>query len=264
MIYAEQRPPPDLAPWVACFWQMSGESEGLAHRVLPDGCVDWLIDLQSAHRHRPELQLVGPMSTAQVVPLHGTVDSLGIRLRPGAAGALRLPVTELLDAVVPAGVLPGAAPQLSSALLAQAAAFPRRAELLASALREQLARLAPRPDPLVRQALAAWTLRSASLPRVGALARQLGVSERALERRFQRAVGLTPASYRRLARFRAVLRLHTSGLRDWATLAVTCGFSDQSHLVRDFGALAGLSPTAWAATQVSPAGFVQDGRLSVL
>lgn len=263
VIYLEQSPPPELAPWVACFWQISGESPGGAHRVLPDGCTDWLLDLQSARRGRPELQFIGPMTRAQLVPMQGTIDTLGIRLRPGAAGALRLPVDELLDVAVPADALPEA-PQLCSGPFLEARTFQPRAQLLAHALRELLDRRAPRPDPLVSQALAAWSPRSDSWVRVAALARQLGVSERALERRFRSAVGLTPAGFRRQARFRTVLRLHAGGLRDWAALAATCGYSDQSHLVRDFGALAGLSPTAWAATQASPAGFLQDGRVSAL
>lgn len=261
MIYIEQCPPPDLAPWVSCFWQISGESADLAHGVLPDGCADWLLDLQAARRSRPQLQLVGPMTVAQAVPMRGAIELLGIRLRPGAAGALHLPVAELLDSTVPADTLPEAPPLCAGALV-EAGAFQARAALLARGLREQLSRRAPRPDPLVRQALAAWSPRCGSLLRVAALAQQLGVSERALERRFRSAVGLTPVSFRRLARFRAVLRLHAAGLHDWAALAATAGFSDQSHLVRDFGELAGLTPTAWAATQVSPAGFIQDGLLS--
>jgi AraC-like DNA-binding protein len=263
VIYIEQSPPPDLAPWVACFWQISGETTGFAHRVLPDGCADWLLDLQSARWGRLELQLIGPMTTAQLVPMQGTVELLGIRLRPGAAGALRLPVAELLDMAIPADDLRDA-PRFRSGPFLEVLAFQPRAQLLAHALRALLARRTPRPDPLVCEALGAWSPRSASWMRVAALARQLGVSERALERRFRNAVGLTPAGFRRLARFRAVLRLHAGGLRDWATLAASCGFSDQSHLVRDFGELAGLSPTAWAATQVSPAGFLQDGLLSTL
>ena len=43
MGYAEHAPPPDLAPYVACFW--TGASSPVptcraVHRVLPDGCVD--------------------------------------------------------------------------------------------------------------------------------------------------------------------------------------------------------------------------------
>jgi AraC-like DNA-binding protein len=263
VIYIEQRPPSELVPWVACFWQISGESAGLPHRVLPDGCADWLIDLQKARRCRADVELVGPMTTAQVVQLQGPIDLLGIRLRPGVLGALGIDASEVLDVSIPAGDLAGA-PQVSAAQLVESG-FSRRAALLASAVRERLARQALRPDPLVRQALAAWSASQLDhFPRIAALARQLAVSERALERRFRQHVGLTPAGYRRVARFRAVLRLHAGGLRDWASLAASGGFSDQPHLVRDFRELAGLSPATWAATQASPAGFLQDGQLTAL
>ena len=35
-----------------------------------------------------------------------------------------------------------------------------------------------------------------------------------------------------------------------ATVAATCGYADQSHLVRDFVDFTGLSPSAWLAAEV--------------
>ena len=92
----------------------------------------------------------------------------------------------------------------------------------------------------------------------------MGISERGFERRFVAQVGLTPVRYRRLARLRAVLRLHAGGLRDWSELAAATGFSDQSHLVRDCRAFTGLTPTDWAASQHAAVGFVQDGQITAL
>jgi len=56
---------------------------------------------------------------------------------------------------------------------------------------------------------------------VSVLTRDVGLSERAFERRFVANVGLTPVSYRRLARLRTVLRLHSQGARGWAAIAAT-------------------------------------------
>jgi AraC-like DNA-binding protein len=204
------------------------------------------------------------MSRSQVFGLRGAIDLLGVRLRPGAAAAFAgVPANRLLDATAPISEL---LPSLRAnvAELADPVNSAARISLLINACRTRVAAL-KQPDSVVRQALSCWAgvdrLESRT---ISALTRDLGLSERAFERRFVAEVGLTPVRYRRLARFRSVLRLHAGGLRDWATLAAVTGFSDQSHLVRDYREFAGLTPTAWAATQAHPAGFLQDGDVSTL
>jgi len=253
MIYAEYMPPRDLLPWVACFWRISGcagETTPLQHRVLPDGCADLLFDLSAGGA----TELVGPMSTAQVFALSGSVDMLGVRLRPGAVTAFSgLRADELLDVVVPFSL------NVSAEHVAEAGL-----RLVFDALRAHVAEL-DEPDPVISYALGRWVrAESHDFPPVSILTRDVGLSERAFERRFLANVGLRPVSYRRLARLRTVFRLHAAGARGWAPIAATAGFSDQAHLVRDCRAFTGLTPTEWAATQAARAGFVQDGAVTTV
>jgi AraC-like DNA-binding protein len=232
--------------------------------VLPDGCCDLLFDLESARRSGGEpADLIGPMSVAQVVELRGSIDLLGVRLSPGAVVSFgNIPAGELLDAALPISSLRRSL-GCNIAQLAEADSL-KQMRLLTDACRGRVA-MVGRPDPVVRRALACWAgAERAEFPAISALTRDLGLSERAFERRFVTHVGLTPVRYRRLARFRTVLRLYAGGFRDWAALAATTGFSDQSHLVRDCRAFAGLTPTEWAATQANGAGFLQDGHVTTL
>lgn len=256
--YTEYLPPADLAPWVACLWRIAGRAVDVRHRVLPDGCADLLFDLEQARgQGGASSDLIGPMSIARVVELGGAVDLLGVRLRPGAIaafGAVR--ANELLDAVIPAAV------SVSAAQLAESADDARW--LLIGALRRKAASL-NQPDALVRHALARWVRADTQdFPSVSVLTRDLGLSERAFERRFVANVGLTPVAYRRLARLRSVLRLYARGSRGWASIAALTGFSDQAHLVRDCRAFTGLTPTEWAASQMPGAGFLQDGVVTTV
>jgi AraC-like DNA-binding protein len=267
LIYSEQRPLAALTPWVSCFWQITGAVAGgspVSHRVLPDGCADLLFNLEVARRNggRPG-SVVGPMSSAHVVGFQGSIDLLGVRLRPGALRAFSgVRADELLDTA--ASITDAKLTlRVSIAELADAPTFSARTLLLSEACRRRVASLIS-PDASVRHALGEWARTERAFPKISVLTRDLGLSERAFERRFLAEVGLTPVRYRRLARFRSVLRLHAGGLRDWAELAATTGFSDQSHLVRDCRAFAGLTPTEWAATQASPAGFLQDGHITAL
>ncbi|MGJ8723489.1 MAG: helix-turn-helix domain-containing protein [Roseibacillus sp.] len=74
---------------------------------------------------------------------------------------------------------------------------------------------------------------------------KLGMSQRTLEREFQRKTGMSPASYRlkcRVARGRDLLRYSSKSL---AEIASECGFHDQSHFSRVFSSEEGLTPGRW-------------------
>ncbi len=269
LAYTEHRPPSDIAPWIACIWQIIGKGatgESLLHRVLPDGCADIVFDIEDARRDgKNPTDVVGPMSFANVFALRDTIEIVGIRFRPGAIGIFSgIPAGRLLDSSVPQVDLPQSQRISSPEQLAECSDVKARFTLLSHACRKRLASL-NKPDPVVDYALARWSrAEMSSFPTVSVLTRDIGLSERAFERRFVAHVGLTPVQYRRLSRFRGVLRLYSTGIRDWASLAAATGFSDQSHLVREFGAFAGLTPTAWAASQAGGAGFLQDGEITML
>jgi len=110
-----------------------------------------------------------------------------------------------------------------------------------------LARLRPgvTMDPLVDRALQALA-RDPSAARIGAVQRDSHCSPQQFIRRFDAAVGLTPKRYARVLRFNALLpRLVRVGPRDWAEVAADGGYFDQSHLIHEFGRLAGLTPGAY-------------------
>ena len=51
--YREQAPPPELAPWVRCLWELTVQGDGGPGRVVPDGFMDLVAS-------GPELTLAGP------------------------------------------------------------------------------------------------------------------------------------------------------------------------------------------------------------
>lgn len=264
--YSEHRPPPDLARWVACFWQIRGAlDEGVSHfhRVLPDGCADLLFDLETTRcAGGSPAELVGPMSAASLYEMQGAVDLLGVRLRPGVAGLFTgIPADRVLDTSAPLTELPMAL-RPNVAALSEDDSVAAVARLI-SACRKRVAAL-DSPDAAIEHAVRQWSRAEQGLPSVSVLVRDIGLSERGFQRRFVMQLGLTPVRFRRLARLRAVLRLHAGGLQDWAALAAATGFSDQSHLVRDCRAFTGLTPTEWAASQEAAVGFLQDGALTAL
>jgi methylphosphotriester-DNA--protein-cysteine methyltransferase len=75
---------------------------------------------------------------------------------------------------------------------------------------------------------------------------QIGMSAERFIEMFRKEVGLPPKLFARLARFRRVLkRIDTHPDIDWADLAVSAGYFDQPHFVRDFRQFAGVTPSAF-------------------
>ena len=84
--------------------------------------------------------------------------------------------------------------------------------------------------------------------RATALAANEGVGVRLLQRRFADHVGLGPKTViRRYRLYEAAERARRGAPPDWARLAAELGFSDQSHLTREFTAVIGVPPARYAA-----------------
>jgi len=80
--------------------------------------------------------------------------------------------------------------------------------------------------------------------RISELSEELGYSRKHLHERFTREVGLSPKRYAELKRFEQLSTRLRSGVGDLATLAVSLGYSDQSHLSREAKRFSGMTATA--------------------
>lgn len=83
--------------------------------------------------------------------------------------------------------------------------------------------------------------------RISGLAEEIGWSRKHFTSRFRSELGLAPKPLARILRFHQACRLARTGTaHDWAGIAAESGYADQAHLVREFIAMAGEPPTAWA------------------
>jgi AraC-like DNA-binding protein len=122
-----------------------------------------------------------------------------------------------------------------------------RLEVLARSLNARMNDRRP-ADPLVAEGvrLLREEVRTIRIPR---LLTCLGVSERQLERRFKRSIGLSPHRFLRILRFQEAVRLLRNGRFDnMAVLASELNYSDQSHFIKEIEAFSGRRPTALCQT----------------
>jgi AraC-like DNA-binding protein len=89
---------------------------------------------------------------------------------------------------------------------------------------------------------------------IGALARELGYSQKHLITLFRDHVGIPPKLAARLFRFdRVVQHIRNGAPGSWAEIAAACGYYDQAHLNREMRLFTGTTPTAARAMMTETA-----------
>lgn len=259
--YREFRPSPPLSRWVECYWTLAGEVSGGGEpdRVLPDGRTELIWNLADPfcrqqpggrRRRQGSALLVGQVTGPFFLAPEGRVSLIAARFRAAALGSfLRgMAASELTDRDLPVDEVLGR--RLSD--VADAVATALTPEARVTALEASLAADLARATPLDPQVAAAVDLIVASHGRIriDTLARLTALSGRQLERRFRSAVGIGPKRLARITRFQRLMsRIHQGGAVAWGGLAVSCGYYDQAHLIRDFRQFTGQAPSEFLGTE---------------
>lgn len=251
---------PALAPYLASLVVYDVDTGGAGvHRGLPTTTLTVVLALdepldvgwadEPAHRSTRWATASGLDSRPAAIH-HGGVQR-GVQLALTAAGARALlgcPAGALARQILDLGDV---VPQLGDLPERLAGVGPtHRRAVVEQALTRVLAQQDPSPvRPEVAHAVA---LLERGAP-VEAAAREVGYSRRHLGALVRAETGLTPKEHHRVGRFqrsRALL-----GRLPAAEVAVRCGYVDQSHLVREWVALAGCTPGTWLREELP---FVQD------
>lgn len=227
--YVEWAPPRPLTGLIECLWRSRvGGGADQRLRLVPDGCVEL------SRSNDGQAVVFGPSSRWSDLVLPAGASFNGVRVRPGAAPyLLGVDADELAGSVVPLDELPrcrqlgrvgGAA--WFGAVLATAE------ERVHSFARDPVAFEAPR------------LMASAPSTSISAVAAELALSSRQFRRRFERAVGISPSTCRRMTRVHAALAAAAAEPRRPLTvIAHDQGFADQAHLSREVSRFTGRSPS---------------------
>lgn len=251
--YREIRPDTRLADLVDRFWILRIPPGAPAQTVSPDRSLQLLWSIQGQVRKvsthgggspRPPSYVAGIRTGGATFDTAGGLSLVGAAIRPGAVSRiLRVSPTELTDQWAGLDCFWGRDAGRLENQVREANCDDDRIAAIQVALLQRISD--PRPfDNLVKHAVQIIVQNPAET-RTGAIADTLRVSERTLQRRFLREVGVLPKWFARMNRFRNIFRLLRECPAPWARLAVSGGYSDQAHLVREFRAFASQPPTAF-------------------
>lgn len=197
-----------------------------------------------------QAEIVGTMTTAIVTDEPAGAEFVGVRFHPGEAFRfLAVPAHEATDEVVPLRDVWGAMVTELEAQVSEARNSKARLSAITRVLERRLRGAAP-ADFRVRRAIAG---------------ERVDLGARQLRRIFDHYVGIAPKAFSRIMRLqRAVSMIDAPAQRSWAAVATACGYSDQPHLVREFQALVGLSPAAYARARAMSDSFNPEVAASAM
>jgi AraC-like DNA-binding protein len=270
MFYLTCAPRPPISEFVDYFWLFEGGQTPRKERIVPSGTIELVINLRDdeirihdreqsdQHKRFSGAVLSGTYSSIFVVDAMQHESMLGVHFKPGGAfqflGAL---ASELTDAHADLADLWGRPGLELRERLCVVNTHRERFQIMEEVLTDRLrrSRKGHLAVAIALNGFGPYGTRAS----VRDVARDVGICQRRFSKVFAAQVGLTPKVFCRVLRFQRVQTLAGQIEKpDWARIASTCGYFDQSHLINDFQEFSGFSPTEYLRRLRQ---HQQDGRL---
>ena len=218
------------------------EHDAVEHTVLPSAGAVLGLQLRGRVRAGDEMLSIagvtGIQPGARRYGYVGDTASILVRFTPQGASCLGVPASELagrsvaLDELIP--------PARARELCERVGEAPGVREGV-GLVEELLLGLPFVQDRVIARAMERLEAGVGEDAGVAGVAREVGLCERQLERRFLARVGITPKRFATLRRFeRAVALARTTA--SLTSVALQAGYYDQSHFIREFRRFTGAAP----------------------
>lgn len=263
MRYLTHPPPAALMSFIKCYWSLTDFSSvpgGHKNLFLTDGGIELVFNLGDPFtvvNHDSQLQNkdgafgIGTMTKAQLGYTTGICDLFGVCFLPGGAiPFLSSPPVELRDRCFDVEEfwntkINGLAARLRNT---SDGGLQARVDLL----NQFFSRWLDRPSSEYQLLFNAMRMIRQSNGRgsIEMLAQRLGISRRRLERLFLKMTGISPKKMSRLLRINhAINHMANLSVNGAAELALSAGFFDQAHFIREFKLFTGLTPSVYCGFQ---------------
>ena len=239
-------PSADLAPFVEHYWTVEWDvPHPQLRETLPHPSIHLVLE-----NDREELAGVHTKKFSRTIDGKGSVFS--VKFLPGgfrpfidrAVSSLSERVWDLSDVLGPT----------ARGLNRRALAFADHQSTI-DVLEQFLRAFCPRVDAsmLLVQRIANAVAADRALTKVEHIVDRFDIHKRTLQRVFDDYVGVSPKwMIQRFRLIEAANQMHVADRLDWADIALTLGYADQAHFIRDFKKIVGQSPADYHAALSPP------------
>jgi AraC-like DNA-binding protein len=244
--YREYNPDPRLSSWVKDYWSASDfVYSKVGAKVFPDGGTDIIFEFDQT-KGTAHAELFGTSTTFIEVNYPEFIESgqmFGIRFKPAAIAAFtRVPLNEITNKTVE---LPLLESLFDRSFYEELPTLKSPQEMIAHTNRYLLKQLPRLYSPSKRIIYATELIHSVKGKlNMTDLAAAVCLGQRHFEREFKSAIGVSPKMFAKVARFNhAMSHLADFRHKTLLTIAEECGYYDHTHLILDFKAFSGDTPT---------------------
>jgi AraC-like DNA-binding protein len=247
-----------LSQYVRYYWILESEvSDGeVCERVIPTGNIELMFHYKNPFQvrsastpyHQPRSLITGITNSYSDVSTHGESGVIAVTFYPhGACNFFRFPLSEIENIHVPLRDIFNQEIRALEEKICEADSCEKRVEIVEIFLMSRFNPVANRDLSLIQQGVQLIN-RSRGQISASVLSGELFLTGKSLERKFATLLGKTPKQFIRIIRFQGVIQdLSRLGDRQLTGLAYENGYFDQSHFVKDFKDLSGLTPKDFLA-----------------
>ena len=242
MIYKQVKPHPALADYIDAFWTTtSGGKKIVSEKILPDGCVDIILNLgddcktddRAFDIKTGKTYLVGTMKHFKIVEMKPETKLLGIRFKPAAFHSFYkfTSLDQITDITVE--FEKKLSPNLKQVIL-------NPTDYLNQFFFNKLTQ----PKHILLPVVESIQNCKGQIS-VHELARRNFITVKQLERNFKQYVGISPKEFINLVRFQFVLPVIQTKSSEGSLLEIAFehGYYDHSHLANEIKRYTGVAPT---------------------
>lgn len=241
-------PHPILQPYIRWYWRIQANLANTnTENLYPEGGSGFVFNfgdpLLGSSRTIKTAVFQGIETTSQSLTFKGVLSSIGVRFQPGGYRAfMDIPPATIQSMTVPADAI-----HLDYANLFQRLGdLPNWHDQITHLNQFFLDRFLPLPYQRLTVAFQTKFQNQAFACGIGDLARELGISERQLQRIFKQHVGLRPKQllqFIRINKMRHVLKWQPK--QTLTRIGQDLGFYDSAHFIKSFKQIVGMTPSAY-------------------
>lgn len=261
MHYDEILPSPHLRKYIKCFWvlaQIDDSFPNSSETVLPDGLMEIVFNLADRFRRyysngkieiQPTAIMVGQMRQAiQIEPL-GKINLFGVRFQTiGAYHFFKFSMDELTDKIERLDSICDVDDRYLEEQINEALTTQERIAIIEKFLTKIIAK--GKSVNKATEVAIGKIIQNSGLVSVNGIAKEVGISQRQLERHFLQKVGVSPKFFSRIIRLKNVLSaLQSQQNQNLSDLALSFGYYDHAHFTHEFKEFAGKSPGEFLKTE---------------